>query len=260
MTSAAATLLRIALTVTLAAGATSSAAQSDDDWDFFTDTSQNLTAASVEYSSGTVFVALCRSGSLELAITGLPQSAPGTAPYAVDLSGNRTETVFWTRRGDGTTLSTNGSGRLLRSLKPGGRLTIASKPGASVPVRIQLDLPSSSNVVDTVLTTCGYPTTNARDALPSVEDFLISWPRADMPDLVIERRAAPTFEVWINCLVADARLTACVSEHQAPAHPRDGQIVASSINGMALQLTDSAAAEGRVWDFVLTGSRTRIRP
>ncbi len=256
MTPRRATLPCLAVTSLLAA-ATPSLAQSDDDWDLAGDAGQDLTVASVEYATRVTVVAQCRSRVLEVAILGLPRAAPGQAWYDVRLSDGPARRASWTRHDDGTTLTAGSDPRLLRLLKGGGRLTLSADGGASTSVRLQVDLPASSHGLDAVLEACGYPTTNDRDLVPSVGELLTDFPRPIVPDRVIERRASPTFQVSISCLVSGGRYTACRSEHQIPPHPEDGQIVAGVVDGVRVHATDMAAAEGRVLDLVVTGSRTR---
>lgn len=246
-----------ALTLVFLSSAKPALAQSDDDWDLATDSSQQLTIASVEYADGISVITQCRAGDLQTAILSLPPAAPGTGWYDLRLATGQEARTNWTRQADGTTLLANANARLVRYMKGGGRLTISSDARTNPPFRLQLDLPPGSNGLDAVLHACGYPATDERDLLLSVDELLTGFPRPIVPDRVIERRAAPTFQVSISCIVSGGRYSACRSEHQLPSHPEDGQIVANEVNGVRVQATDMAAAEGRVLDLVVTGSRIR---
>ena len=260
---------RVAIIVVLAClGCSSQAtAQSDDDWDVATVPVQQLTVASVEYANGVSVIAQCRSGNLQAAILGLPQATPGRAWYDFRLSTGLTTRKSLERQEDGSTLLSKGDDRLVRFLKGAGRLSLSSDAEATAPFHLQVDLPASSQGLDAVLSACGYPSVNDRDALPSVEELLTDLPRPTMPDRVVERRAragagpngrgGQTFQVTISCVVADGRFMACRSEHEIPANPADGQITAAVLEGTQAQVSDVAAAEGRVLDLVLTGSRIR---
>lgn len=234
-------------------------AQTDDDWDLSTAPDQQTTVATVDYSSGVSIVVLCRAGTLRTAILRLPPASPGSAWYDLRLGTGQTMRKLWERRSDGTTVVADSDDRLVRFLKAGGPLSIRSDTEADAPFRMEVDLPTSSTGLDAVLGACGYPTTNDRDGAPRLDDLLIETPVVIMPDRVLERRVSrtSTFQVSISCLVSNGRYTACRSEHEVPAYPADGQMVAAELEGVPVRASDMAAAEGRLLDMVVTGSRRR---
>tara|TARA_R110000787_G_scaffold69653_1_gene154940 strand:- start:15 stop:776 length:762 start_codon:yes stop_codon:yes gene_type:complete len=238
--------------VVAAFGNPTAPAQTTGDWDFFADPARNLTVASVDYSSGVSLTVHCLSGALTAGIRGLSDVAPSSLLFDRQRNSGSVEVSLWrpTPAGDGLI---NTSARDARSFRQGGTLALAANPQSDSPLRIQLDLPSQSANLDRVLGACGLALVNPIDDAPDASDVVVQVPRLEIPDPVARRYDG--IQVELDCLIANARLTACQSERQLPADPAAGALTARAANGTRVRVTDAAAAEGRRLTVVVTGAR-----
>lgn len=233
-------------------GSPAASGQITGDWDFVADPARNLTVASVDYSSGASLTVSCMAGALTTGIRVLA-SVPSSSVLRFDRqrNGGEVETSWWrgTPAGDALISLT---ARDARSLREGGSLTLVANPQPDPQLRIQLDLPSEHENLDRVLSECGIALVNPIDDALDASDLLVRVPRVEMPERAW--RGHQTLQVEIDCLIANARLTACQSEHQTPADPAAGARVARTANGTRVRVTDAAAAEGRRLTLVVTGT------
>lgn len=226
----------------------------DDDWDVATDPTQDLVIAGVEYASGAILAVECRAGALNAWISGLPTNAVTGGRFTRSLADGRSVDSYWTLSTSGTQLTSASAARDARSFKSGGVLALVSTEHKGAPLSLRLDLPAQSAGVDRVLTACGRPLSDPRDALPDVSPLLSEWPRIPIAESA-SRHAH--IRVEISCIVSAGRLTACQSDNETPKDARVGAATARRANGHRLRLTDAAAAEGRLFELVVTGWTVR---
>lgn len=235
--------------------ATPGAAQEGDDWDFARDEARDLTSASVEYASGAGLFVQCHAGTLIVALAGTPLSSGEPRSAVVERQGEEPVDYPWTATPDGR-MATASWRRLARLLYRGGPVVLSSTADDDHAFQVAFDLPVHGPALAQVLSACGTPLTDDRDLLASAEQYLeeipIVWrPNRDLPG----RHDNQTVE--ISCIVRQARLTACRSDLEVPANPQAGEAVAEAAEGVAVQLSDPAAAEGGVVDIIITGTRYR---
>lgn len=219
-----------------------------DDWAFATDRTRELSIASVSYSSGVTLSVQCLAGDLMVAITGLPANAAAIRRYDRRVEDGRTEQTVWAgASGNGIS---NGSARLARTFRRGGRLQLNASPAGQAPVEIALDLPAQSTNIDRVLTACGLPLADAFDGALNVGDLLIRQPTVSLRQSSF--RSYEVAVVSLECLVAGGRLASC---RAVKAEPPSAEVAAAAVNaanGRRLALRDAAAAEGRVVELVVS--------
>lgn len=235
----------------LAALGSTAQARQDDDWVMTADTAQHMTSAGVAYSSGVALRVQCRAGRMAVGISGLHTQPQTENRYERTLADGRVVPSYWALSNDGTTLLARDPVRVARSLKGGGSLTLNAPGDSAHPVQVQLELPTQSTGIDKVLTECGWPLSDPRDALLSAADLVVEMPRLH-PPAAADRY--PRIDIEVSCLIADGKLSACQSDRQNPVNIPLGAETAQRVNGTAIQLRDPAAAEGRVLTFTLVGS------
>jgi len=224
-----------------------------NDWDYAEDAGQKLAVASVAYSGGVSLIVQCLDGEFTVGISGLPTFTTSIVRLERRRGDGRVEDTYW--RPSGEALITSPSWRYGRSLRAGGELDLKGDPEGAPPVRLALRLPSQSNNLDRVLTACGSPLTSPFDDALEVGDLMTEGPRIEMPPSALRRHNL--ISVYIDCLIADGRLTACRSERQRPVDARAGAAVAREADGTRVGLSDVEAANGRTVEVVITGNRIR---
>lgn len=225
--------------------------QPTDDWDFAVDPTRKLTVASVAYAEGSTLFAACLNDTLTVGVRGLPTPSVSTRWFERRFNDGRTETSFWEASDTGTGLISGASARVARSLRTGGRLVLNSAPDGEVPIHLALDLPTQSANLDRVLTACGRPLESPHDRAPPLGKLLEQTPAIPPPAAVRHS----SFRVEVDCIVADGRLSACLSEHQHPADKALGAAVAREANGVRVKVNDPIAAEGGWVQILVTGER-----
>ena len=227
-------------------------AQDTDDWDFLVDPERkDLTVAGVQFEGGASLSVQCQGGMLSLFVGGIPMSGRNFRAFSIMGDDGLSRLSHFTRVEHTNLLHANDA-RAVRFLRTRERITIASSAGELQPMRMQLDLPALSANLDRVLTACGYPLVDSRDDLADVSDLIINPPIIEMPTF---SRRYTVVRVEVSCVVSNGRLTACQSDHETPSAPEVGRATAQEANGTRVSLSDPAAAEGRLFDVVVTGDR-----
>ena len=243
----------IHLSATLAAGgALAQDVPTGSDWDYAEDAARNLAVASVDYSGGVSLIVQCLDSDFTVAIGGMPRFASSIVRLERQRGDGRVEDTYW--RPSGQSL-TSDSWRYARSLRAGGELVLTGDPEGGPPLQINLPLPSRSNNLDRVLTSCGSPLESTFDGALDVGRLMTEGPSIEMPPAAMRRH--DLISVYVECLIAAGRLSSCRSDRQSPVDPAAGAAVAREANGTRVGLSDVAAADGRVVEIVITGSRIR---
>ncbi|MNK86413.1 hypothetical protein D3C87_1063240 [compost metagenome] len=225
--------------------------QPTDDWDFAVDPTRKLTVASVAYAEGSTLFAACLNDSLTVGVRGLPTPSVSTRWFERRFDDDRTEASFWEASDTGNALVSGASARVARSLRNGGKLVLNSAPDGEVPIHLAFDLPTQSANLDRVLAACGRPLESPLDIAPPLGNLLQQTPA--IRPLTSVRYSS--YQVELDCIVADGRLSACRSEHQRPADSALGIAIARDANGVSVKVSDPIAAEGRWVQILVTGSR-----
>ncbi|MDQ8029777.1 MAG: hypothetical protein REJ23_13715 [Brevundimonas sp.] len=233
----------------------SNAQETEDGWDLAADPATNSISASISYASGASIIVQCRAGTLLAGISGTPLSR-GPSRRALFTRGDVFSTASqWEASADGR-LALNNAPITARFLRLGGPVTLQSVEGDSAPFSVAFDLPASGAAVDRVLTACDQPVTRDHDRATDVsalleEGFAVEMPTAALP------RTGGVQTVALSCIIADGRLSECVSERQQPPNPQGGELTARRANGVRVRLSNAAAAEGGRVEIVVTGARIR---
>lgn len=232
------------------------AATQDADWDFHVDPSQERTRAGVQFSGGALVAVQCDAGKLSILLGGLPTAqTPRRSVLITREDGLSRLSVISAI--EGSNLSWTDDARLARFLRASGQTTIASTTGDSRPFRMEIGLPTQPSHVDAVLSSCRYPLSDDRDALPDVSHLLTEGPMIEIPSIP---RRYERIRVEVSCLVEAGRLSQCRSGHQTPSAPSIGAATARRANGQRVSLKPGtqAEAEGGVLDVVVVGSRIQL--
>lgn len=252
------------LAMTAGLGLATTAAAQDDDWEFQHDPAQNIAIAAARYDAGQMIVVQCRDGKLTAVVTGLPASAEPLRLNAARADG-RSDQQTWTAAGAAGAYRSNAPGRDVRFMKGGGLYSVQTADGAEPSFRGAFDLPTQSANLDRVLTTCGWSTTDERDALGIAPGVSLTDPGARRParrqrsalsraprrevEPPVGAPVTPPAEQLVSCVVRDMHLKECRAEHQASAARPD--IVRAlrfyeDREVYATEGSDAAANEGKV--------------
>ncbi|MFC5371702.1 hypothetical protein ACFPIF_04015 [Brevundimonas faecalis] len=230
-----------------------SADQTIDDWDLAVDSARQLTVATVAYAEGSTLFAACLNDTLTVGLKGLPTSSVASRRFERRFDDGHTESTFWEASDKGTGLISATPARVARSFRNGSRLVLSSAPDGEVPIHLAFDVPTQSANLDRVLAACGRPLENPLDSAPPLDMLLQQTPA--IPPAASARYSS--YQVELDCIVADGRLSACLSEHQRPADPALGVAVAREANGVRVKVSDPTAAEGRWVQILVSGSQNR---
>lgn len=198
-----------------------------DGWDMETDAARKITLASIRYDSGAGLIVQCRDGELSTIILGLPATAAPITPQN-GVTTRRLETgalnelapVTWRSAPDGTSAMRSGDVRRIRDLKKGGRFIVRTVAAENDPARaIVFDLPTDPSGLDQVLTACGRPLSDPRDALRDVSAFVtVDQRHPGLDGGSLSGNGDMTYEY--SCIVAPAgRVRDCRVELMRPANP-----------------------------------------
>jgi len=244
-------MLELGLVATAAFGLT--AAQADDGWDVAADPARNLVAAGAQFGGGVSFAVQCQAGQLTVALGGMP--AADTAIRRFDVTrGDGASRLTWWSTHSGSPILTSTDVRAVRFLRAGGPVTFTSAAGEARPSRMQVELPTNPAGLDQVLTACGQPLEDPRDALVDVGDLLLEGPRLEIHGDISGHAQV---RVEVSCIIRDSKLADCQSDHETPAAPTVGRETARHANGYRVKVSDPVAAEGRIVEVVITSARVR---
>jgi hypothetical protein len=225
--------------------------QADDGWDVMSDPTRHLVAAGVQFDGGVSLAVQCEAGQLMLVLGGVPEADDAIRRFDAVRADGASQATYWTLP-SGSQVLTSRDVRTIRFIRTGGRLTLASGPGEPRPTRVEMNLPTNPAGLDQVLGACGRPLSDPRDALEALGDLMLESPRLEIfGDLSRVRNV----RVEISCVVKAGKLADCQSDNETPTAPEIGRETARHANGYRMKLSDPVAAEGRVLDVVVTGSR-----
>lgn len=161
---------RFVAAITALLVAAPASAQDGDDWDFIQ--RHDAVSASIAFDSGLAVAVRCDDDSLETYIAGLTlpreRNDQRTVAYAFGDRPMRDST--WQISEDGHALFADLPAPLARRLRTGGDLQLLVAAHEQTPARrYVVSLPPSPAAIDRVLTACGRPTVDPRDALRTNE-------------------------------------------------------------------------------------------
>ena len=229
--------------------------QRPDAWEFATTPERALSMAFVEYEEGVSLLVACAGDELSVQVLGLPAAAISSGRFERRLGDGRTEASWWDRSSSRESLISSAPARDARSFRRDRDFVLRAEREDAPPVSIDLALPAQSGNLDRVLTACGRTLESPMDAAPAVGRLLLATPGVQLPDAAHQRY--DRFEVELDCLIADSRLSSCQSEHQRPADSALGAAAARQANGVRVRVSDAAAAEGRWVRIVVRTGRGR---
>lgn len=249
--------MRRALTLlaALVVGAGPVSAQSSDpsaDWDVIVDPSKKTTMAYTAFSSGLIVAFRCVDGSFSALLAGLPAAPRGrdNIELRIGLDGESAAPSRWNVTTDRTAAVADYPAAFARRLRLGGRLDVvvpnADAQGRSL--RHQVDLPASSAAVEQVMTACGRPLVDPRDALLPVigEAGLspgLSWSRPPRPRFPMNSRYESGYVVLTCLATADGRAEDCVVESKHPTDEPFEKAVMAAIPGSRLSSETEAIGQ-----------------
>lgn len=229
------------LSLALAALGSSAIAQDADDWDVQIDPAAKSTIAFVTLTSGLSIAVRCKDGSLDAVMAGLPEAPRGRTIRTLRIGFGDDEPTDsrWNVTTDRHVAVADYPSSFARSLREGGdlKVTIPGGAGEGRDLRHELKIPPSSAAIERVLTACGKPLEDPRDALlPEIgENGLpegLTWARPPRPRFPSRSRYVAGYAV-ITCVAGpDGRLSQCQTEAQ---HPVDSDFAEA-----ALRSTDDA--------------------
>jgi len=216
------------LVALLALGVALHAAAEEDgqDWDLRQTGRSRTLVAYTAYNNGIAIAVRCADGGLEAVLAGLPAPRDNADTRLLEIAVRDDDFTpqQWNVAIDRTVALSELPAPFARQIREGGRLQIrvpnASQDGRNV--RYDLTLPPSGAAIDQVLTTCGRPLVDVRDAeLAALPDTglpaNVRWlelPRLGLPP---SARYGRGFSV-ISCMTrADGGLRDCVIESDHPS-------------------------------------------
>lgn len=200
------------------------AQEAGDDWDLTVDETQDMLLATVGYSSGQALAVRCRSGELDVLVSGLPPVEGSSRRIEAVYPDGRNEVGVWFTSGDGSLVFSPAPGLDARRFRQSGplQLSVATRPAPDPALRrYALDLPAQFANLDRVLQACGADR-------PEPRADLVRWSEpAGMTDLW-RRLPTPRYPeaaaqvtggfVTVSCIVGEGgRLTDCRIERESHA-------------------------------------------
>ena len=198
-------------------------AGSPPDWDVVRQ-GDDVLLATVAYTPGLAIGVRCKAGQeLDAFLYGLPASnEPWTRSLELADETAEFRQQNWAATTDPTTAFNLLPARFARSLRLGGVLQVRARDENGRRMRYVMELPTSPSAIDQVLTSCGVPTIDPRDALlaaagpitgsPTARD----WTRRPRPNFPDGARVA-----WgtatLSCITAPAGdFGDCIVESEYP--------------------------------------------
>lgn len=231
---------RFATTLTtMAVLAGPTVAQEARDWDLHRDPAQKASMAYAQYDSGLGIGFRCIDGAMGVVISGLPPSSQERRQLGMEFGDAPSRGTGWTSTTNGSVVVGDLPAPLARLFRKGGplRLTVPRGAANGTDLVFVVDLPASNTSIDQVLTECGRPLIDPRDALladTADEGALtggVSWQRPPRPTYPRTNYAAG-FVVTTCLTTPDGRLTDCLNEMEHPP--------ASRFGAAALRATEAA--------------------
>lgn len=259
-------MFRIAATVLLALSALAASAlaqDAGDDWDLRQDAARGLALATLEYEGAPTLAVRCLDHEMTLMVAGLPAAPDPAQSRTLSLSiAGVDRPGSWTALPGGAGVGRSVSGMMVRELMAGSEVVLTVND-TQPPRRYRLAAPVRSTALAQVLTTCGLPTTYARDAerqdqraaRGGVEPRVVLRHRPD--DIQYPSRAASkgvtSGTAVVTCRVKDnGRLEACEIESETPLDAGFGEEALRAVRDFTLDLSDPhAPRSGEITSHVM---------
>lgn len=228
-----------------------------EDWDLTVDADRQLTLATVDFGEN-LLALRCRSGALDLLLTGVPVSVGTTRNVRVSAGAIVDEDQVWVAQVGQPVLGADEPARLARQLRAGGELDVRidKETDADRSRRYRLTAPASAASVNTVLTACGLPLDEPRDLIPrsSVASGPVwkSQPEPRFPDNPEALRVNGA-RVQVSCIVGEGlALTDCRVESESPTGLGFGaSALAAARRAEIGPAADGSDARGRLIRFTV---------
>lgn len=209
------------------------------DWEILRDPAKEAVAAFTAFDSGVAIGVRCMKGGLGVVLSGLPPKGGDRRTLRLGFGDDPVRDETWIPTVDPTAAVTEFPARLARRLREGGTLNIVA-PGAAEGgrnLRFVVELPASASAIDSVLTECGKPLVDPRDAdidaagAPAFPAGM-NWvrpPRPAYPREAYFDRIASGYAVMSCNTRDDGALTACEVESEHPLGSGFGRAALESL-------------------------------
>ena len=229
---------RLLISMMIACTASPAFAQTAEaDWDMVRDPDSKTTMAVLTTTTGLNMAVRCVDGAFNAVLAGLPAAAAGQEHRTLRLQFRDGEPFGsrWTLTTDPSVVVADFPAAFARDVRQGGRVQITVPDGAGPGrnIRYDLTLPPSTAAIDEVLSVCGRPSVDPRDAatldigaggLPEG----MTWTTPPRPRYPATQYASG--QVVLTCLVnPDASLSDCLIESE---HPGDGRFGQAALRAM----------------------------
>lgn len=183
------------LTLGLAAVSSATAQTADEDWQIVRDPAKQTIMAAAAFETGLVIGVRCTKGSFGALIGGLPLIDEERRPLRVGFGEDDLHEDEWMVGEGRTTAFAKMPAPFARRLREGGvmNLVVPGGAGQGRNLRHVVTLPPSTAAIDEVLSACGRPLTDPRDA-----EMAAMNPDALPDDTTWKRPPRPTFptDAW----------------------------------------------------------------
>lgn len=208
------------------------AAQDVTDWDIHREARGRAVMAYAQYDTGLGIGFRCIDGAFGAVISGLPPARAERRNLMIRFDADQAHSTGWTATTDRTVAVADLPAPLARQFRKGGplRITVPREASNGADVVFEVDLPPSNQSIDQVLTECGRPVVDPRDAILEAvsEDGGpgggVVWARAPRPTFPHTQYAAG-FVVTTCLTTPDGRLSDCLNEMEHPPASRFGDAV-----------------------------------
>lgn len=253
--------LLYAVSVLVSSGSQARAQAASGDWELVRQPRDKLVGAVVSYDSGISAAVRCIDRkAFDVVLLGLPDLGGESRELFVGFRDEERHRQVWNVTSDARVVLSPLPAPFARDLREGGKLQVMVPGGGDEGqnIRYDIDLPASNAAVDAVLTDCGRPLVDPRDAeLEAVgDDGLpgnVQWarpPRIRYPSTDF----AKGFAV-VTCLSgADGRPRDCVVETEHPYNGRFGQAALDGARNARLRSTEGPDAPLPLKRFVFTAN------
>lgn len=210
------------------------------DWEVMRDPAKEAVAAVAVFDSGVAIGVRCLKGGLGVVLSGLPPRGGDRRTLRLGFGDGPLRDETWISTVNPTVAVTEFPARLARRLREGGTINIVA-PGAAEGgrnLRFVMELPVSTTAIDSVLTECGKPLVDPRDADIDVSGAPampagMNWVRAPRP--VYPREAyfdsiASGYAVMSCNTQNDGALSACEVESEHPMGSGFGRAALESMD------------------------------
>lgn len=213
------------------------------DWDLVRDPAKKSVLAFTTFDVGLSVAFRCIDGSLNTVIAGLPASREARRTLQLGFGDNEAYDTVWSTTTSPTVVVGDFPAVLAREFRRGGVLKLTVPRGAEDGrnLRYEVELPASSGAIDEVLTSCGRPLVDPRDAImEAIPDSGLptglDWTRRPQPSFPSTRYASGF--VVTTCLSApEGTLQDCVVEMEHPHDSGFGEAVLRSTRRARLRNT-----------------------